>query len=180
MDIPDEVPEFLDDYNAPCGYMDIPEQYRMVTIPARCFKVKQDNALGNTKAKNRTVYEYDTPGVYEYNTPDVYEHNCTPNGNIYEYNRTPDVYNRTPDEHKYVVLPDRMFKFHNNATREDILGNAGGEEGMRQSIHKQLRPGYKEDEVYGDQAQLLTGSHDASWTNRDASSNNRRNLPFHY
>ena len=156
MDIPDEVPEFLDDYNAPCGYMDIPEQYRMVTIPARCFKVKQDNALGNTKAKNRTVYEYDTPGVYEYNTPDVYEHNRTPNGNMYEYNRT-------PDEHKYVVLPDRMFKFHNNATREDILWNAGGEEGMRQSIHKQLRPASKRLERPGDlrisnYVQLETGA----------------------
>ena len=41
----DDGPEFLD------NYMDIPERYRMVTIPARCFKVKQDDVLGNTRAK---------------------------------------------------------------------------------------------------------------------------------
>ena len=50
----DEVPEFLEEYNAPCDFMDIPEQY--------CFKVKQDNALRNTKTKK--LDKLDIPDNY--------------------------------------------------------------------------------------------------------------------
>lgn len=54
-----------------------------------------------------------------------------------------------------VVFPDRMFKFYKNAKEEDILGNAGGAEELRQSTIKPFRPDY-DDDFYGDRGSWNT------------------------
>ena len=158
------------DYVAPDNYMNIPEQHRMVTFPARCFKLSQDDVLGNPRAKTEDIPD----DVHEFllatdDIPDDYNRMVVHSDRIVKFHDdvgTPDDLNRShvnapysddvyefllatgdiPDDYNHmVVLPDRIVKYHNNAKQEDILGNAGGGEEPRQSMYKTFRPAHDDD-----------------------------------
>ena len=109
--------------------MDVPEQHHLVTIPSRCFNLKENNVPGYNRAKKRNAPDYNR-------STDVYRHNYTPDAD--GYNPAPDEYNRL------VVLPDRIFRFHNDAKQEDFLDAGGEEEELRQSMSYH----YKDDLSY--------------------------------
>ena len=127
----------------PDNYMDIPEQHRLVTIPARYFS--QHDVPRYTRAERRdaaSVYDYKyAPDEYEFNSaadkyPDEYKFNYEVNyaPNKYRYNRAPVSQANYADvpKHLIVTIPDRCFVFGLSAEDKDILGAAGGEEdGMR-------------------------------------------------
>ena len=101
----------------PDDYMDIPEQYHMINTDEFEFNCAS---------------EVDDPDVDDYSSaPDIYNMGRF---NPYDYNRV-------------VVLTDRIFRYDDEAKREDFLENAGGEEELvQESLYKPFRSRYDDDQ----------------------------------
>ena len=139
----DDVPEFPDDY------MDISEQYHVINIPSMFSNFREDDFHGNTKVKKMNATD-----VYE-NTAatDEFEFNCASevyDPGVDDYSSAPDIYNmgrfNPYDYNRVVVLTETIFRYDDDAKREDFLENTGGEEELRQSLYKLFRSRYDDDQ----------------------------------